>query len=118
MSDPVAWLVDHSIKPGQLDNFKALVEEMVQSTLSKPNTLTYEWFLSEDNGSCDRYERFVDSAAAMTRLGNFGEKFAERSLALVEVKQCIVYGAPDDEVKAVLGGFGTTFKGSLNGFAR
>ena len=118
MSDVVAWLVDHSIKSGQLDNFKALVEEMVQSTLNEPNTFAYEWFLSEDNSSCHSYERFADSAAAMTHLGNFGEQFAERFLPLVEIRQFTVYGAPNDEVKAVLSGFGATFMDPLNGFAR
>ena len=49
MSEVVSWVVDHSIKSGQLENFKALVEEMVQSTRNEPNTLAYEWFLSEDN---------------------------------------------------------------------
>ena len=118
MSDVVAWLVDHSIKSGQLDNFKTLVEEMVQSTRNEPNTLAYEWFLSEDDSSCHSYERFADSAAAMTHLGNFGEKFAERFLPLVDIRQFTVYGAPNDEVKAVLSGFGATIMGPLNGFAR
>ena len=118
MSDVVAWLVDHSIKSGQLDNFKTLVEEMVQSTRNEPNTLAYEWFISEDNSSCHSYERFADSAAAMTHLGNFGDKFAERFLPLVEIKQFTVYGASNDEVKALLGGFGATFMGQLNGFDR
>ena len=29
MSDVVSWMVEVSIKSGQLDNFKALVEELV-----------------------------------------------------------------------------------------
>ena len=48
MSDNVSWAVELSVKPGQLDNFKELVEEMVQSTRNEPNTLAYEWFLGED----------------------------------------------------------------------
>ncbi len=118
MSDVVSWVVDHFIKPGQLDNFKALVEELVQSTRNEPNTLAYEWFLGEDNSSCHIYERYADSAATMTHLGTFGEKFADRFNPMVEYKQFAVYGAPNDEVKSVLGGFGATFMGQLNGFAR
>ncbi len=118
MSDVVSWVVDHSIKSGQLENFKALVEELVQSTRNEPNTLAYEWFLSEDNSSCHSCERFADSAAALLHLGTFGEKFAHRFMPLVDIKQFTVYGSPNDEVKALLGGFGATFMGQLNGFAR
>ena len=42
MSDVVSWMVEVSIKSGQLDNFKAFVEEQVQSTRKEPNTLAYE----------------------------------------------------------------------------
>ncbi len=118
MSDVVSWMVQVSIKSGQLDNFKAVVEELVQSTRNEPNTLAYEWFLGEDNSSCHIYERYADSAATMTHLRTFGEKFAERFNPLVDYKQFTVYGAPNDEVKGVLGGFGATFMGQLNGFAR
>ncbi len=118
MSDVVSWMVEVSIKPGQLDNFKAIVEELVQSTRNEPNTLAYEWFLGEDNSSCHIYERYADSAATMTHLGTFGEKFAERFMSAVDLTRFTVYGAPNDEVKGVLGGFGATFMGQLNGFAR
>jgi len=118
MSDVVSWVVEASIKPGQLDNFKGLAEEMVQSTRKEPNTLAYEWFLGEDNSSCHIYERYTDSAATMTHLGSFGEKFAERMMSMCDVTRFTVYGAPNEEVKNVLGGFGAVFMGQLNGFAR
>lgn len=42
MSDVVSWVVDVTIKPGELDNFKALAQELVQATGSnEPKTLTY-----------------------------------------------------------------------------
>ena len=118
MSDVVSWMVEVSIKSGQLDNFKALVEELVQWSQEDPKTLAYEWFLSEDNGSCHIYERYADSAATMTHLGTFGEKFAERFMNVVNFTRFTVYGAPNDEVKGVLSGFGANFMGQLNGFAR
>ena len=118
MSDVVSWVVDMSIKPGQLDNFKGIVEELVQSTRNEPNTRAYEWFLSEDNSSCHVCERYADSAATLAHLGTFGEKFGERFMTMVDIKSFTVYGAPNDEVKAVLGGFGATFMGQLNGLAR
>jgi quinol monooxygenase YgiN len=118
MNDIVSWMLEVSIKPGQLDTFKTLAEDLVQSTRTEPGTLAYEWFLSEDNRSCHIYERYADSAAAMTHLGTFGEKFADRFMPLLDLQRLAVYGAPSDEVKGVLGGFGANFLGQLNGFAR
>jgi hypothetical protein len=54
----------------------------------------------------------------MTHLGTFGEKFADRFMPLVDFRQLAVYGSPNDEVKGVQGGFGASFLGQLNGFAR
>ncbi len=90
----------------------------MQSTRKEPNTLAYEWFLGADNTSCHLYERYADSAAAMIHLGTLGEKFADQFTPMVDIKQFTVYGAPNDEVKGVLTGFGATFMGQLNGFAR
>lgn len=118
MSEVVSFVVEISIKSGQLDNFKALVEELVQSTRNEPNTLAYEWFLGEDNSSCQIYERYADSAATMTHLGTLREKFVERLMSVVDITRFTVYGAPNDELKGLLGGFGATFMSQLNGFAR
>ncbi len=118
MSDVVSYIVEISIKSGQLDNFKALAEEMVQSTHNEPNTLTYEWFLSDDNKTCHNYERYADSTTLMTHLATFGEKFAERFTNAADITRFTVYGAPNDELKGLLGGFGAVFMDQMNGFAR
>jgi quinol monooxygenase YgiN len=46
ISDVVSWAAEFPIKTGQLDSFKALVEEMVKPTRNEPNTLAYEWFFN------------------------------------------------------------------------
>ena len=119
MSDSVSWLVDLTIKDGQIDNFKSLVKEMVDATQSnEPDALNYEWFISADGKSGQIYERYADSAATMTHLGAFGAKFAERFLAAVEPTSFIVYGKPNDEVKEALSGFSPAYMEALGGFAR
>ena len=43
MSDNVHWLLEVSIKPGQLDTFKSVMAEMVAATnANEPDTLNYE----------------------------------------------------------------------------
>ena len=119
MSDNIYWILEIEIKEGELDNFKALMNEMVEATqTNEPNTLNYEWCISEDSKNCHIYERYLDSSATMLHLGSFGENFAERFMGIVQVKRFIVYGKPDDEVKNALAGFGTKFMTPIGGFVR
>ena len=119
MSDNVYWVLELGIKPGELDNFKELMKEMVQATqATEPNTLNYEWTISEDSKSCHIYERYADSAALMTHLAACGEKFAERFMAALEPTRVVVYGNPTDEVKEALSGFGAVFMAPIGGFVR
>lgn len=118
-SDNVHWLLEVSIKPGQFDTFKSMMAEMVAATkANEPDTLNYEWFISEEQQTCHIYERFVDSAATMIHLATFGEKFAERILATVEPTRFVVYGNPDETVRGALAGFGAVHMEEIGGFAR
>ncbi len=119
MTNNVYWLLEVVIKPGEFDNFKALMKEMVEATqANEPNTLNYEWTITEDSQSCHIYERYADSAATMTHLGAFGEKFAERFMASAEPTRFVVYGAANNEVKEALSGFAAVFMAPFGGFAR
>ncbi len=119
VSDNVYWVLEVAIKAGEFDNFKELMGEMVEATqANEANTLNYQWAISEDGQSCHIYERYANSAAAMTHLGAFGEKFAERFMATVEPTRFVVYGNPNSEVKEALSGFGAAFMAPFGGFAR
>ena len=91
---------------------------MVESTQAEAGTLSYEWFLSEDAGTCHLYERYQDSNAALVHLGSFGSKFAERFLGCVELTALHVYGEPSEELRAVHDGFGAVYLGTFGGFSR
>ena len=118
VSNNVYWLLEVNIKPGKIENFKTLIDDMVSSTKEESGTLNYELALSSDQATCHLYERYVDSAATMVHLGNFGAKFAERFMAIVEPTRFVVFGSPDDAVKRALEAFGPTYMTPLAGFAR
>ncbi len=117
MSTIVSWNLQVSIHDGRFDEFKSLMQEMVESTQRETGTLAYEWFLSEDSKSCHVYERYSDSDAVMTHLGNFGTNFADRFLEYTEVTSMIVYGEPADAARTALEGFGAEFLSSFGGFS-
>ena len=87
MNDVISWVIEVSVKPGQLENSEALVEKPVHSTRGEPKTLAYEWFLSDDKSSCHIYERYADSAATMSHLKKFDEKIVERLLNAVDLPE-------------------------------
>lgn len=118
MDKQVSWLVEVDVKPGQLEAFKALVREMVESTRPEPGTLSYEWFISDDGAVVHIYERYADSEALLTHLNGFFEKFADRFGAAVDFKRFVVYGEPSDEVREALSVLNPVFFGTLDGFVR
>ena len=118
MNDTVSWIVTLAVKPGELDALRALMEEMVAHHQTKPGTLIYEWFVSDDGGAVHIYERYTDSAAALDSSKAFGEHFAERFTAAVNPTGFSVYGNPNDAVREAQGGGGAQFLEPFGGFAR
>jgi quinol monooxygenase YgiN len=118
MSDQVSWVLELAVKAGELDNFKAVVGEMIESTQAEQGTLMYEWSIDGEGSVVHGYERFVDSHAAVAHLAAFGEKFAQRFFAAVDPTRLTVYGTPDDEAKEALSALGPDYMGPLGGFAR
>ena len=118
MSDVVSWDLRLTVKEGELENFRALMEEMVEHTKTEEGTLVYEGFVSDDGGAVHIYERYADSSAAMIHVGGFGEKFAERFFAAVDPAGFDVYGNSDAAVREALGGMGANFMTPFGGFAR
>jgi quinol monooxygenase YgiN len=118
MTDNVYWMLTLKINDGKLDDFKRLATEMSVATKDEPGALVYEWHLAEDGSTCHIYERYADSSATMTHLGNFGSKFAERFMALATPQSFFVYGKPNDQVKGALADFGAAYLTQFAGFVR
>lgn len=118
MGDHVSWTLEVAVKPGHLDELTALLTEMIDSTRAEAGALIYEWSISDDGGTAHAYERYADSAAVLTHLAGFGEKFAQRLLGAVDVTRFVVYGSPDDQATQALSGFGPSYMAPVGGFAR
>ena len=118
MSENVYWVMAATVKDGKLEDFKALLRELVsEKRTSEPGTLNYEWTLSEDARTCHIYERFADSAAVLAHLAGF-PGFAERFMAVLAPTDFVVYGDPSAEVREALAPFGAVFMTPVGGFAR
>lgn len=118
MGEAVSWLVEVAVKPGELENFRALMEEMVESTRAEPGAVSYEWFVSDDGSVVQIYERYADSAAVLAHGATFGEKFAGRWVVAVDPIRCTVFGTPTEEAKAALSPLRPTYLRPFGGFVR
>jgi len=119
MKQHISWVLELAIKPGELDAFKAVLEEMVDGTSSvEPNTLAYQWFISDDGGTAHSVEKYADSEALVSHVNGFVAKWGERLLAAVDVTRFTVYGNPNAAAKELLDGFGAAYLGPLGGFSR
>ena len=118
MSDRMFFVAKLSIRPGQLDAFKALIGKLVQAVeANEPGALSYEYFVSADSATVHVCERYADSAAVMTHMANFAA-FAEQWDAAVAKTDIVAYGTPSGEVSGLLGGAGATLMTPLAGFVR
>nr|WP_294864669.1 antibiotic biosynthesis monooxygenase [uncultured Pseudogulbenkiania sp.] len=119
MNQEVYWLLELAIQPGQREAFDHLMTEMVEATgANEPDALNYEWNVSSDGSTCHIYERYRDSAAALTHLDNFGTHFAERFLALLTPTRLSLYGHPSAELQAALANIKPSYLSPVGGFRR
>ncbi len=120
MSDNnVHWIIEVDIHDGQKETFTALMSEMIIATKAdEPDALNYEWHISGDGNQCHIYERYIDSAATITHLNNFGTKFAERFIATATPTKLTVYGDPSTEARTALAGLGAVHMEQIGGFTR
>ena len=117
MSEEVSWQVELMVKPGELDNFRALTKEMIETTKGESGVLIYERFVSADGRVVHVYERYMNSVAAVAHLVAFGQRYGERFKSMVDRRRFTVFGAPSNELKSILDRFNADYLGLLDGFS-
>ena len=118
MTDTVSWNLQVAIRDGQLDNARALMNEMVTATREEPGTLGYEWYLDAAGNTCHIVERYADSDAALVHIANFDARFAPRFMECFEPTSFTVYGNPAEGVRAALEEMGVSYFEWFGGFSR
>ena len=119
MSETVSWLFEVDIKEGQLDNLRALIHEMAERTqATEPDTLTYQWSISEDGSTGQVHEQYTNSDAALAHLATFNETFADRLMAMADPRRMTIYGNASAALKDEVSGIDPTYMNLVGGFAR
>jgi quinol monooxygenase YgiN len=117
MNDKVFFVLELEVKPGQIDDLRTVMREMLDLTRAEPGTLNYEWFLSDDGTSCHIFERYADSGAVLVHGTTFPENLNARFLAFKPAR-LTVYGNASESLREALSAFEPTFMEPLGGFLR
>ena len=119
MTENVYWVLEFVINPGRFEDLKTLMAAQVEATqTNEAGTLNYEWAISDDRRFCHVYERFQDSASAMTHLESFAANFAARFAEVGKPTRLVVYGTPSAQVKDSLAGLNPVYMAPFGGFKR
>jgi quinol monooxygenase YgiN len=105
----VAWLIELTVRPGEVEALRILTEDMVGSASLEPGVVVYERFISHDHTVVHLYERYADADAAIAHLRTFKETYAEPFLALVDRTRVTVYGTPTAQLRTELDQLGATY---------
>ena len=98
MSNPPFFVVELKVKPGQIDDLRNVMREMVNITRTdESGTLNYDWFLSQD-GTCYIYERYADEAAVLKHSATFPEALSKRGQAFLPTR-LTVFGKVTDAIR-------------------
>ena len=114
----IAWLFELEVQPEHRKQFEALVPEMVEETrASEPGSRAYQIFVDQGSTVCV-YERYDSSEAALEHMKNFGEKFAERFMALAKPVRFTLLGSPSAELLDAVGPIGAVVHAPLAGYVK
>ena len=115
---PVYYNLQLTIRDGQQEAFRKLMEEMVAATKQESGTLVYEWYIAADGKTCHIHEMFADTAAYEEHSANFGAKFATRFMPKLQITGLTVYGSSDAEAREKMSSLQPVFFESFGGFRR
>ena len=79
--------------------------------LKEENTISYEWFLSNDGNKATLVESYTNSDATVQRFKNHGASpIANEVVEFVDFEAVYCFGNPKDDLKEMLGAWGQLFK--------
>jgi quinol monooxygenase YgiN len=118
MANYIRATAEHSISKGKMDEFKKLVAEIIDRVeATEPNTISYEWFLSNDESKCYVVQIYKDSEAGMAHLRNIADLMSPFH-EVAPLTGLMVFGSPSDQLIQALAPVGARFYAHFNGVTR
>lgn len=118
--DTINYVVEFTVKPGKLDDFKKMADWFIErSRADEPGTKTYQWYLTADGSMGYLHAGYDDSAGLVAHAGgpNVQGRIGDL-LETADITRFEAFGNPNKEAQAVLDGFGAVVHGHYDGFSR
>ena len=118
MNTEIRIVGEFTIAEGKTDAFKELIRTAIERVRSnEPDTLTYEFYFSDDETKCHALELYRNSQAVLTHIEDVGE-LLPKILAVAQIASVDIYGNATGELKEALASFGAKFFTHWSGFTR
>jgi quinol monooxygenase YgiN len=118
MTNYIRATAEVSIPVGKINEFKKLAAEIIDKVeTNEPNTLSYEYFLSDDESKCYVVQLYKDSEAVMAHLENIGD-LAGPFHEVAPLTGLMIFGRPSDELREALEPVGAKIFEHWNGVTR
>lgn len=106
-----------SVDPTRLEDFKALITDIVENTSREAGAVIYEYSINAaDPSEVHIIERY-QADAVLPHITQTFAPYADRFLALAQIRKLCVYGDATTELRNTLDSFGAVYLTPLAGFS-
>ena len=118
-SEQIITVIQCNVKSNP-EEFKKLIKDRASKyvfELKEENTISYEWFLSNDWNKATLVESFTNSDAAVQRFKNHGASpIASEVVEFVDFEAVYCFGNPKEDLREMLGAWGGIIQNHFCGF--
>lgn len=108
-ADSFRLILHQRINEGELETFKKRAQEITMGVkANEPETLCYEWYVSDDGADCYLVETYADSEAFLSHLSHLRERRQETPDAphVGSTMEVLVLGSPNAQAREALSRMG------------
>ncbi len=118
MTDHIWAIAEVSVPEGKISEVKKLAARIIDRVeANEPNTLSYEWFLSNDESKCYVVQSYKDSEAVLAHLANIGDLSGPLH-QVAPLTGLMIFGSPSDALRQTLERVGPKIFEHWNGVTR
>ena len=118
-SEQIITVIQCNVKSNP-EEFKKWIKDRASKyvyELKEENTISYEWFLSDNGKEATLVERYTNSDATVQRFKNHGASpIASEVVEFVDFEAVYCFGNPIDDLREMLGGWGAIIQNHFCGF--
>ncbi len=118
-SEQIITVIQCNVKSNP-EEFKKWIKDRASKyvyELKEENTISYEWFLSDNGKKATLVERYTNSDATVQRFKNHGARpIASEVAEFVDFEAVFCFGNPKEDLKEMLGAWGAIIQNHFCGF--